>query len=187
MVWMSGLDLKKQTWSILLFNENIHFSWLKQEIFIISRQLSFYFWKTQFWLLEISDNSVQFLKNSVLKRQKLSFSEILMAWMSWLVSKKGLFLCSMISQKFGCFSGRLRLKLDSPNPEGRSAGFVSMTGWGFDPRVPSSTDSTPVHKPNSHNNMKSSESNQEIKRTDRCDRDATRQRSHSLPPSIRHR
>ena len=90
-------------------------------------------------------------------------------------------------KRFGCFSGRLRLKLDSPNPEGRSAGFVSMTGWGFDPRVPSSTDSTPVHKPNSHNNMKSSESNQEIKRTDRCDRDATRQRSHSLPPSIRHR
>ena len=73
---------------MLLFNENIHFSWVKQEIFIISRQLSFYFCKTQFWLLEISDNSVQFLKNSVLKRQKLSFSEISMAWMSALVSKK---------------------------------------------------------------------------------------------------
>ena len=83
-----GTRSKKQTWSMLLFNENIHFSWVKQEIFIISRQLSFYFWKTQFWLLEISDNSVQFLKNSVLKRQKLSFSEISMAWMSALVSKK---------------------------------------------------------------------------------------------------
>ena len=94
---------------MLIFNENIHFSWVKQEIFIISRQLSFYFWKTQFWLLEISDNSVQFLKNSVLKRQKLSFSEISMAWMSALVSKKQACLGTWCCLKTTDWWGRSRL------------------------------------------------------------------------------
>ena len=43
------------------------------------------FSKTQITFLE---NSLQHWENSVLKMQKLSFSEISMAWMSWLVSKK---------------------------------------------------------------------------------------------------
>ena len=43
-------------------------------------------------------------------------------------------------------TGRTRLKLSSPNPDGRTAGFVSLTTWGFDiMKIPASTDSTPLH------------------------------------------
>ena len=40
---------------------------------------------------------------------------------------------------------RTRLKLESPNPEGRTAGFVTMTTWAFEQKLPGSTDSTPYH------------------------------------------
>jgi hypothetical protein len=44
-------------------------------------------------------------------------------------------------------SGRSRLKLESPNPDGRTAGFVTLNCWNFDDsRIPGSTDSTPVHR-----------------------------------------
>ena len=43
-------------------------------------------------------------------------------------------------------TGRIRLKLSSPNPDGRTAGFVSLNSWGFDVmKIPASTDSTPLH------------------------------------------
>ena len=42
---------------------------------------------------------------------------------------------------------RIRLKLDSPNPDGRTAGFVTLTTWMFEAKIPASTDSTPVHRP----------------------------------------
>eukprot|EP00095_Tigriopus_kingsejongensis_P011180 maker-scaffold456_size166325-snap-gene-0.28 protein:Tk11180 transcript:maker-scaffold456_size166325-snap-gene-0.28-mRNA-1 annotation:"type i inositol- -bisphosphate 4-phosphatase-like" len=41
--------------------------------------------------------------------------------------------------------GRSRLKLESPNPEGRNAGFVTINAWTFEVKVPGSTDSTPYH------------------------------------------
>lgn len=41
--------------------------------------------------------------------------------------------------------GRSRLKLESPNPEGRNAGFVTLNAWTFEVKVPGSTDSTPYH------------------------------------------
>ena len=40
---------------------------------------------------------------------------------------------------------RLRMKLESPNPSGRTAGFITLTTWFFDSKIPASTDSTPVH------------------------------------------
>ena len=43
-------------------------------------------------------------------------------------------------------SGRIRLKLESPNPDGRTAGFVTLNAWSFDSKIPASTDSTPVHQ-----------------------------------------
>ena len=67
----SALQQKKDNW--VPWKHIDSFFLVKQEIFRISRHISFYFWKTQFLLLENSDNSVQFLKNSVLKMQKLSF------------------------------------------------------------------------------------------------------------------
>ena len=42
---------------------------------------------------------------------------------------------------------RIRLKLDSPNPDGRTAGFVTIATWMFETKIPASTDSTPVHRP----------------------------------------
>ena len=44
--------------------------------------------------------------------------------------------------------GRTRLKLNSPNPDGRTAGFVTLATKSFESKVPGSTDSTPVHKSN---------------------------------------
>lgn len=44
--------------------------------------------------------------------------------------------------------GRTRLKLNSPNPDGRTAGFVTLTTKSFESKIPGSTDSTPVHKSN---------------------------------------
>ena len=43
-------------------------------------------------------------------------------------------------------AGRIRLKLESPNPDGRTAGFVTLNAWSFDSKIPASTDSTPVHQ-----------------------------------------
>ena len=44
------------------------------------------------------------------------------------------------------YVGRTRLKLSSPNPDGRTAGFVTLNTWGFDnTNFPGSTDSTPLH------------------------------------------
>jgi hypothetical protein len=41
---------------------------------------------------------------------------------------------------------RTRLKLSSPNPDGRTAGFVTLNTWVFDNiKIPGSTDSTPLH------------------------------------------
>ena len=51
---------------------------------------------------------------------------------------------NMAEQKNG---ERIRLKLESPNPDGRTAGFVTITSWIFDLKIPASTDSTPVHRP----------------------------------------
>ena len=42
---------------------------------------------------------------------------------------------------------KMRLKLDSPNPDGRTAGFVTLNACFYDNRIPASTDSTPVHRP----------------------------------------
>ena len=36
-------------------------------------------------------------------------------------------------------SGRIRLKLESPNPDGRTAGFVTLNAWSFDSKIPAST------------------------------------------------
>ena len=52
---------------------------------------------------------------------------------------------SMSEQKHG---ERIRLKLESPNPDGRTAGFITINTWMFDLKIPASTDSTPVHRPN---------------------------------------
>ena len=44
------------------------------------------------------------------------------------------------------YIGRTRLKLSSPNPEGRNVGFVTINCWSFDNiRIPGSADSTPLH------------------------------------------
>ena len=51
----------------------------------------------------------------------------------------------MSEQKHG---ERIRLKLESPNPDGRTAGFITINSWMFDLKIPASTDSTPVHRPN---------------------------------------
>ncbi|CAB4066700.1 unnamed protein product [Lepeophtheirus salmonis] len=46
-------------------------------------------------------------------------------------------------------SGRVRLKLESPNPEGRTAGFITLNAWSLITESHSaSTDSTPSHNPN---------------------------------------
>ena len=43
-------------------------------------------------------------------------------------------------------TGRTRLKLSSPNPDGRTAGFVTLNCWTFDiTKIAGSTDSTPLH------------------------------------------
>ena len=40
----------------------------------------------------------------------------------------------------------MRLKLSSPNPDGRTAGFVTLSTWGFDiTNIPGSSESTPFH------------------------------------------
>ena len=54
------------------------------------------------------------------------------------------------------FSGRIRLKLESPNPDGRTAGFVSLVSRSFEPKLPGSTDSTPVHKVNNQHQARDS-------------------------------
>ena len=42
--------------------------------------------------------------------------------------------------------GRMRLKLSSPNPDGRTAGFITLSTWGFDiTNIPGSSESTPFH------------------------------------------
>ncbi len=37
------------------------------------------------------------------------------------------------------------MKLNSPNPDGRTAGFVTLATKSFESKIPGSTDSTPVH------------------------------------------
>ena len=47
---------------------------------------------------------------------------------------------------FNICLGRSRLKLESPNPDGRTAGFVTLNCWTFDnTKFAGSTDSTPLH------------------------------------------
>ncbi len=78
--------------------------------------------------------------------------------------------------------------MESPNPDGRSAGFVTLNCWGFDSAVAASTDSTPIHRCN--NNMASQieagggrESRERIVSKEQ----PKHRRSHSLPPAMRHR
>ena len=68
-------------------------------------------------------------------------------------------------------SPKMRLKLESPNPDGRTAGFVTLNATFFDTKIPASTDSTPVHRPSP---------NLEAKNLPR-----THKRSHSLPSAVR--
>ena len=62
------------------------------------------------------------------------------------------------------FLGRIRLKLESPNPDGRTAGFVTLTSRTFDPKLPGSTDSTPVHKPSNHHGRDGPKLQEELQR-----------------------
>ena len=67
-------------------------------------------------------------------------------------------------------AARVRLKLESPNPESRGAGFVTVTAWTVEREAGASTRSTPSH------------SAQQEDRSDRSHR-----RSQSLPPALQHR
>ena len=67
-------------------------------------------------------------------------------------------------------AARVRLKLESPNPESRGAGFVTVTAWSVEREAGASTRSTPSH------------SAQQEERRERSHR-----RSQSLPPPLQHR
>ena len=57
-----------------------------------------------------------------------------------------IFFINLIYNPFINYVGRTRLKLSSPNPDGRTAGFVTLNTWGFDDsNFSGSTDSTPLH------------------------------------------
>ena len=72
-------------------------------------------------------------------------------------------------------SPKMRLKLESPNPDGRTAGFVTINATFYDSRIPASTDSTPVHRPSP--NLEDLTSSSEGR--------TRHKRSHSLPSAIR--
>ena len=67
-------------------------------------------------------------------------------------------------------AARLRLKLESPNPESRGAGFVTVTAWSVEREAGTSTRSTPSHT---------------VQQGER--RDRSHRRSQSLPPALQHR
>ena len=81
-------------------------------------------------------------------------------------------------------SNRMRLKLDSPNPDGRTAGFVTLISWMFDSKIPASTDSTPVHRPHARAVVVESET---VKSAATSIVQKTHKRSHSLPSAIQHK
>ena len=78
--------------------------------------------------------------------------------------------------KIKLVSERLRLRLESSNPEGRGAGFVTLHTWASEMEAAASTESTPTH-------AASGEDEEEAgRRGGRGHR-----RSNSLPPVILHR
>lgn len=80
---------------------------------------------------------------------------------------------------------RIRLKLDSPNPDGRTAGFVTIATWMFDSKIPASTDSTPIHRPSPKVMASSSENDDKKTLVQRSSVVVRHKRSHSLPSNIR--
>ena len=70
---------------------------------------------------------------------------------------------------------KMRLKLESPNPDGRTAGFVTLNAGFYDSKIPASTDSTPVHRPSPKADCT----------VDKKLNLKTHKRSHSLPSAIR--
>ena len=81
-------------------------------------------------------------------------------------------------------SSRMRLKLDSPNPDGRTAGFITLISWMFDSKIPASTDSTPVHRPAARAAAAAVEQGAT---TMASVVQRTHKRSHSLPSAIQHK
>jgi len=69
---------------------------------------------------------------------------------------------------------RVRLKLESPNPDGRSAGFVTITSWSVERENGCSTNSTPSHTVQTIDRS----STNSVQRHRRCQ---------SLPPTMHHR
>ena len=82
---------------------------------------------------ELRENMKHIIRTSDMRERYTSTSTLL-----------GTAQTNMAEQKNG---ERIRLKLESPNPDGRTAGFVTITSWIFDLKIPASTDSTPVHRP----------------------------------------
>ena len=74
--------------------------------------------------------------------------------------------------KIKLVSERLRLRLESSNPEGRGAGFVTLHTWASEMEAAASTESTPTHAALGE---------------EAGPRGRGHRRSNSLPPVILHR
>ena len=72
------------------------------------------------------------------------------------------------------FLERVRLKLESPNPDGRGAGFITVTSWSVERENGCSTNSTPSHTVQTIDRS----SITSVQRHRRCQ---------SLPPIMHHR